>query len=96
MCDGKRDATKYVRKSELETAAGVDHDFNFLSGIERGLDGAERGLEERGVGVQQDQRGRLKNYDAFRRRMEETRVLVERAPVGLSRQRENRTRWNAK
>ncbi|KAK3387528.1 hypothetical protein B0H63DRAFT_470239 [Podospora didyma] len=33
-CDGIRDATAFKPISELRTAAGVDHDFNFMKSIE--------------------------------------------------------------
>lgn len=34
-CSGKRDPTAYMPASKLKTPAGVDHDYNFLSAIER-------------------------------------------------------------
>lgn len=41
-CSGTRDATAYVGRTRLRTAAGVDHDYNFLHGIERSMERAER------------------------------------------------------
>lgn len=41
-CSGERDATAYVAKSQLRTAAGIDHDYNFLHGMERSMERAER------------------------------------------------------
>ncbi|PSN59788.1 hypothetical protein BS50DRAFT_614455 [Corynespora cassiicola Philippines] len=68
QCSGKRDPTKFVKKSQLATPAGIDHDFNFLTGVERGLEKAEH-----------------THYAA-------AGVEVIRAPKGLSRQKENKTR----
>lgn len=81
-----RDPTAYVKKARLATAAGIDHDFNFLTGIERGLDGSKLPQHERARGFGRD----------MRKRMEEGRVIVERAPTGLSRSKMNRTGWDGK
>ncbi|KAM3484252.1 hypothetical protein MY8738_002371 [Beauveria namnaoensis] len=43
-CSGARDPTTYLPPSRLRTPAGVDHDYNFLHGIERSLERAERVL----------------------------------------------------
>ncbi|OAA58204.1 Zinc finger, HIT-type [Cordyceps fumosorosea ARSEF 2679] len=43
-CSGTRDPTAYLPPSRLRTPAGVDHDYNFLHGIERSLQRAERVL----------------------------------------------------
>ncbi|KAK5997165.1 Putative box C/D snoRNA-like protein [Cladobotryum mycophilum] len=43
-CNGERDPTAYMPPSKLRTAAGVDHDYNFLHGIELAAERAERVL----------------------------------------------------
>lgn len=43
-CSGERDATAYIPPSKLRTPAGVDHDYNFLHGIEMSLDRKEKVL----------------------------------------------------
>ncbi|KAM0322970.1 hypothetical protein ACHAQA_009069 [Verticillium albo-atrum] len=49
-CSGIRDATAYVPRAKLKTPAGVDHDYNFLHGIERAVQRSEREIvEERGL-----------------------------------------------
>lgn len=54
-CSGERDATAYVAPSKLRTPAGVDHDYNFLHGIELSVERAEKLLvEERGI-VQEEE-----------------------------------------
>ncbi|KAG7108260.1 putative box C/D snoRNA protein like [Verticillium longisporum] len=45
-CSGIRDATAYVPRARLRTPAGVDHDYNFLHGIERAVQRAEREIVE--------------------------------------------------
>lgn len=54
-CPGTRDPTAYMRPKELRTARGVDHDYNFLHGMEVSLQRAEKDIvEERGL-VKQDE-----------------------------------------
>ncbi|KAJ6783198.1 hypothetical protein PWT90_01238 [Aphanocladium album] len=43
-CSGARDPTTYLPPSQLRTPAGVDHDYNFLHGIEMSLERTERVL----------------------------------------------------
>ncbi|RFU75429.1 hypothetical protein TARUN_6812 [Trichoderma arundinaceum] len=55
QCNGERDQTAYVARSKLATAAGVDHDYNFLHKIEMASERAERVLvEEKGI-IQKDE-----------------------------------------
>jgi hypothetical protein len=90
-CSGKRDPTSYVKKSQLVTPSGVDHDFNFISGIERSRDRVEEQLQGRSI---QDAEGRSTrlNQPAFRNRLQLARVHIEYAPLGMSRQRLNKTK----
>lgn len=49
-CSGRRDPTAYMPPHKLKTPAGVDHDYNFLSAIERGRERDQREMvEERGL-----------------------------------------------
>ncbi|TWU78767.1 hypothetical protein ED733_006830 [Metarhizium rileyi] len=49
-CSGQRDPTTYVPRSKLRTAAGVDHDYNFLHNIEVSVERSEKLLiEEKGL-----------------------------------------------
>ncbi|KFA81831.1 hypothetical protein S40288_01696 [Stachybotrys chartarum IBT 40288] len=41
-CSGKRDQTAYLPPSKLRTPAGIDHDYNFLHGIELARERAEK------------------------------------------------------
>ncbi|KAK3344323.1 hypothetical protein B0T25DRAFT_323397 [Lasiosphaeria hispida] len=45
-CDGIRNPRAFVPISQLRTASGVDHDFNFISSIERARQRAENDLIE--------------------------------------------------
>jgi hypothetical protein len=96
QCSGQRDPTKFVKKSQLVTPAGIDHDFNFLTGIERNIEKAEKGLTDNHVGdlstprswsqQQSSQKGQT-NYQ----QLESAGVRIIRAPKGLSRQKENKS-----
>ncbi|KAF4975750.1 hypothetical protein FZEAL_7500 [Fusarium zealandicum] len=54
-CTGERDATAYVPPSKLRTPAGVDHDYNFLHGIERSVERTEKLLVEERALVQEEE-----------------------------------------
>ncbi|KAI0432320.1 hypothetical protein F5Y09DRAFT_302233 [Xylaria sp. FL1042] len=41
-CNGERDPTVYVPLDKLKTDSGIDHDYNFLTSIERSVERAER------------------------------------------------------
>ncbi|KAI0555887.1 hypothetical protein F4679DRAFT_520212 [Xylaria curta] len=45
-CSGERDPTVFVSLDKLKTDAGIDHDYNFLTKIERSVERAERVLRE--------------------------------------------------
>ncbi|KAJ5587169.1 uncharacterized protein N7459_002934 [Penicillium hispanicum] len=49
QCSGVRDPAAYVRRNELASEAAFDRDFNFITGIERSLERAERDVENRGI-----------------------------------------------
>ncbi|KAJ4354415.1 Box C/D snoRNA accumulation [Didymosphaeria variabile] len=94
QCDGKRDPTKFVKKSQLATPAGIDHDYNFLTGIERGLEKAEKQLEDPGLGSNPDPRRDAKGRQPTDQHFAGAGVTVIRAPKGLSRQKDNKTHKN--
>ncbi|KAI1148618.1 hypothetical protein F4825DRAFT_433431 [Nemania diffusa] len=45
-CNGERDPTVFVSLDKLKTDAGIDHDYNFLTKIERSVERAERVLRD--------------------------------------------------
>ncbi|KAI4246087.1 MAG: hypothetical protein L6R42_010001, partial [Xanthoria sp. 1 TBL-2021] len=99
---GVRDPAKYIKRSELVTPKGIDHDYNYLTSIERQLDNAERDAKSRGIHLHtgkqvgptpkahQPAKGELPLQNA----MQQCRVVVDRAPKGMSRQKQNRTHWD--
>ncbi|KAI4625341.1 uncharacterized protein J4E87_005188 [Alternaria ethzedia] len=96
QCSGKRDPTKFIKKSDLVTPRGIDHDYNFLSSIERNLEKAERVAGTTAESTPQDglsnrermgvQYGKLENAAG---------VKIMRAPKGMSRQKENKSHMSA-
>lgn len=84
-CSGERDPTTYLPRSKLRTAAGVDHDYNFLHGIELSVERSEKLLiEEKGLVQQEElrpltmQQVRWKTgRDGRKRKVLVTRVLRE-------------------
>lgn len=63
-CSGRRDPTAFMPAAKLKTPAGVDHDYNFLSAIERERDRNQRELvEDRGLFSERQ----LREMDAPRR-----------------------------
>lgn len=93
-CSGKRDPTKYVKSSQLLTAAGIDHDYNFISGIERDIAKKDQSSFDRKSirDGQQAPVAHVQRNQRFLNRLQETKVMVEKAPTGMARQRQNRTR----
>ncbi|KAL6706773.1 Box C/D snoRNA accumulation [Coniothyrium glycines] len=91
QCSGKRDPTKFVKKSQLVTPSGIDHDFNFLSGIERNLEKAEATASATGAIPTSNATGRYHREAVNYHRLQSAGVNVIRAPQGLSRQKENRS-----
>ncbi|KAI1474928.1 hypothetical protein F4774DRAFT_398814 [Daldinia eschscholtzii] len=45
-CNGERDPTVYIPREKLKTDAGIDHDYNFLTKIERSVERVEKILKE--------------------------------------------------
>jgi len=105
-CNGMRDPTAYVKKSQLATAAGVDHDYNFLSKIERAIDQptalvskadqSSRNEENKTLQTAGRSNAEKKRWNAdgtLVRYLHDNRIRVDRAPTGLSRQKANMTRY---
>ncbi|KAL1625248.1 Box C/D snoRNA accumulation [Diplodia seriata] len=89
---GKRDPAAFVKRNELATPSGIDHDYNFLTGIERGLQRADENAEaqsHKNKKYEQDQ-AKLQRY------LQSNRIIVDRAPIGMTRQKTNRTRMTKK
>lgn len=66
-CSGKRDPTAYVPATKLKTAAGVDHDYNFLSAIERERERNQRDLVDERKLFSEKELGQLEDPYSFRK-----------------------------
>jgi hypothetical protein len=99
-CTGIRDSAAYVSKSTLQTSSGIDRDYNFLSGLERNIDRADKETSERGVAL--DGKGkavfqkRWHDNGALGRYLRDNGIVVHKAPIGMARQKANQTRFIAK
>ncbi|KAK6000934.1 hypothetical protein QM012_003017 [Aureobasidium pullulans] len=96
-CSGIRDPAAYVSKSSLQTAGGIDRDYNFLSGLERNISRADQETSERGVAL--DGKGkpvfqkRWHDNGALGKYLREHGIVVHKAPIGMARQKANQTRF---
>ncbi|KAL2759529.1 hypothetical protein ACRALDRAFT_1067675 [Sodiomyces alcalophilus JCM 7366] len=82
-CSGVRDPTAYIPRSKLKTPAGIDHDYNFLSAIERARQRSEREIvEERHLVTENQLRPAEVQTVQWRRRKDgsKQKVLVTQAP----------------
>ncbi|EEP75485.1 predicted protein [Uncinocarpus reesii 1704] len=103
QCSGVRDPAAYLKRKELATPAAFDKDFNFITGIERRLERADRDAEHRGIVLDDDGRKRKKRRsgefaqeEALLKRIERSGVEMLRAPKGMTRSRQNHSTWSKK
>lgn len=96
-----------MKRSQLATPRGIDHDYNYLTSIERQLDNAQRDADHRGVIIHDaasaDGNWKAKGLDGpkkgeepMRKAAERCGVIIARAPDGMSRRRNNATHWYKK
>ena len=95
-CSGKRYPAAYVKKSQWATPTGIDHDYNYLKGVERTIDGASTNARQRGIGLEtRSSKGVARAWNpesALSKYLRRNNITVEHAPIGMSRQRSNQTR----
>lgn len=97
VCSGKRDRTAYVPKSKLATPAGIDHDYNFLTGIERSVTAASHDLERKGIRLEVGNGWNRPNPEShLQKSIDAAGISIHRAPIGMSRQKNNKTHWHTK
>lgn len=96
----------YRPRHELLTPAGIDHDYNFISSIERGIERSDKFIvEEKGlVGIKEllgnNENGRRrpqrpsKEGTPLGKAMERAGVIVDTAPKGMKRNKDNTTNWS--
>ena len=85
-----------MKRADLATPSGVDHDYNYLTSIEREFDKAERKANSRGILILENE-GRkdrpIKGLASLKAGLERSEVVVARAPTGMSRSKSNGTKW---
>ena len=78
------------------TPAGIDHDFNFLSKIERTMDKADKvAANASAAAPEQGLSNRQRAGVPYSKLEMAAGVTVIRAPPGLSRQRDNKSHMSA-
>ena len=82
-----------MKRADLATPKGIDHDYNYLTSIERELDYAEKNALSRGFVLEDERRSKNpargeKQLDAA---FERCRVIVTKAPKGMTRNKQNGT-----
>lgn len=93
QCSGQRDPTAFVKRSDLATPAGIDRDYNFLVGIERALERGERDAQDgRLLAGDSSNHSKAQEKAHLATRIQAAGVMVEYAPLGMSRQQINKTR----
>ncbi|TAQ84928.1 hypothetical protein B7494_g6755 [Chlorociboria aeruginascens] len=108
-CNGLRDPTVFIPKSELVTPFGVDHDYNFLHSIEHKIERKEKLIiEERNLveraelaqarGVDDGRKRKRESHGdvCIKRELEQMNTKVIKAPKGMGRNMVNGTIWSKK
>jgi hypothetical protein len=95
-CSGIRNPAAYLKSSELATPASIDRDYNFITKLQRGIEQADDDVAERGITLVPARNG--KNAHAGKSKLEveyeACSVTVVKAPVGLTRSKQNKTHWD--
>jgi hypothetical protein len=93
-----------LKRKEFATASAFDRDFNFITGIERYLERADRDAENRGIALESSADCRklkrrqdpVKRVAELQRGFETCGVTVVKAPKGMSRSKQNMSYWHRK
>ena len=82
-----------MKRSDLATPKGIDHDYNYLTSIERELDHAEKNALSRGFLLEEEKKSRrpVKGETKLSAAFERRRVIVTKAPKGMTRSKLNGT-----
>lgn len=83
-----------MKRADLATPKGIDHDFNYLTSIERKLDRAEKDALSRGLVLEEERRRSkqpVKGETQFNAAIERCGVIVAKAPKGMTRSKQNET-----
>lgn len=97
QCNGVRDPTAYIKQKDLATPKSIDHDYNYLTSIEREIDQAEKNATSRGFILGNEVRPKGQQFEKgelnVKTALERCGVIVARAPKGMSRSKQNATQW---
>ena len=97
QCSGIRNPAAYRKRSELATPASVDQDYNFITSVERSLARADDEVAERGIDLATSARRKfVKGQARSNIEIANSGAIVLKAPEGISRNKQNKTRWNMK
>ena len=83
-----------MKRADLATPKGIDHDFNYLTSIERKLDRAEKDALSRGLVLEEERRRSkqpVKGETQLHAAIERCGVIVAKAPKGMTRSKQNET-----
>ena len=83
-----------MKRAELATPKGIDHDYNYLTSIERELDHAEKNVTSRGFMLEEAKRRSkhpVKGETQFNSALERCGVIIAKAPKGMTRSKQNQT-----
>lgn len=76
-CSGVRDATVFVPVKELYTVGGINHDYNFITSIERALERADRiVIDEKGLIPKRSERQEFAASRRFKRKRVDDEVEI--------------------
>ena len=97
QCSGVRSPAAYRKRNELATPASIDQDYNFITSVERSLARADDDAVQRAIPLDTDGKRKLARGQR-RTNMEiaNTKAVVLKAPEGMSRNKQNKSRWNMK
>lgn len=84
-----------MKRADLATPKGIDHDYNYLTSIERELDRADKYAASRGLVLEEEERRRskqpVKGETQFNAALERCGAVVTKAPKGMTRSKQNET-----
>ncbi|KAK5059952.1 hypothetical protein LTR84_009835 [Exophiala bonariae] len=95
QCSGIRNPAAYRPRTELATPSSIDQDFNFISSVERSLSRADDLILDKGIdlapsGLKTRPNDAKSNFET---EVERRRIYIIKAPLGLSRSKQNTSHW---
>ena len=92
QCSGIRNPAEYRKRSELASESSIDKDFNFITSVERNLQQADEGVKDKKIDLRPHNPPNFKGGVGLEQAAEARGVKLIRAPNGLSRRKENKSR----